>query len=257
MALKRPTITQQDMQNLLMTCYQKAVCGIPRVSPPIEVVTREYKEKYKGDVKAATNAFIRNQIIKCTTSGFLSGLGGAITLPVTIPANMASVIYMQLRMIAGIADLAGLDENSDQVRTLTYACLAGLSLGEVAKKIGVAAGKKITMNMINKIPSKVLAAINRKVGFKMVAKFGEEGVVSLGKLLPIIGGAIGGGFDAMETKIIAKRAVQMFFDGDFSMENQEEDIIDLDFQEIPDEPEEGEEEPMTEGGIIGKVTYGK
>ena len=36
--------------------------------------------------------FISWQVAKCGTSGFLTGLGGLITLPVAIPANIASVL---------------------------------------------------------------------------------------------------------------------------------------------------------------------
>ena len=56
-----------------------------------------------GDLEAQVDALINNQIIKCGTSGFLTSLGGFITLPVALPANVASVIYMQMQMIAAIA----------------------------------------------------------------------------------------------------------------------------------------------------------
>ena len=60
------------------------------------------------DEKAAARKMLDNAIIKCTTSGFLTGFGGLITLPVTLPASVTSVIYVQIRMIASIAYLAGL-----------------------------------------------------------------------------------------------------------------------------------------------------
>ena len=36
---------------------------------------------------------MQNQIKKCTVSGFVTGLGGILTIPVTVPANIASVLY--------------------------------------------------------------------------------------------------------------------------------------------------------------------
>ncbi len=56
------------------------------------------------------------QILKCTTSGFLTSLDGAITMPVAIPANVASVLYVQMRMIAATVYMMGYDLNSDQVQ---------------------------------------------------------------------------------------------------------------------------------------------
>ena len=40
-------------------------------------------------IEEAAKALIRGQLAKCSTSGFLAGLGGLITLPVAIPANIS------------------------------------------------------------------------------------------------------------------------------------------------------------------------
>ena len=37
---------------------------------------------------------INNQILKYTTSGFISGFGGLIVLPITLPANVSSISYV-------------------------------------------------------------------------------------------------------------------------------------------------------------------
>lgn len=52
------------------------------------------------DSKLASQKLISNQILKCSSSGFLTGLGGVITLPFPLPANLMGVIYVQMRMIA-------------------------------------------------------------------------------------------------------------------------------------------------------------
>ena len=57
--------------------------------------------------------------------------------------------------------------------------------------------------------------INQKVGFRFVTKFGEKGVINLGKLVPGVGAVIGGGLDYVETKVIAKRAYDWFIEGEF------------------------------------------
>ena len=57
-----------------------------------------------------------------------------------------------------------------------YACLAGIGVGEVVKKAGIAAGNKAALAMLKKIPGKVLTKINQKVGFRVVTKFEEKGI---------------------------------------------------------------------------------
>lgn len=62
----------------------------------------------------------------------------------------------------------------------------------------------------SKKPGEALKAINQKVGFRLLTKFGETGAINLGKAVPVVGGVIGGGFDFATTKIIADNAYKMF-----------------------------------------------
>ena len=158
---------------------------------------------------------MKNQILKCTTSGFVTGIGGIITLPFTPPANISSVLYIQIRMIACTAYMAGYNIQSDQVKTFVYACLAGVSVSNILKEIGVKAGEKVAINIIKKIPGKVLIEINKKVGFRLVTKFGQKGLVNFSKMVPFVGAAIGGSLDLVETKVISSRAYSWFFDENF------------------------------------------
>lgn len=137
-------------------------------------------------------------------------------MPVTIPANITSVLYVQMRMIACAAYMAGYNLDSDATQTLVYACLAGVSLNSFIKRFGVELGKKLTMSMIKKIPGKALTKINQKVGFRLLTKFGSKGLVNLGKMVPGVGGIIGGGMDLVETRIIADRAYNWYFLSDFN-----------------------------------------
>ena len=209
-------ISQEEIMQLLDKLYDQSVQGIAKVSPPIEELANNYLEKDKN-IETAAKKFIKYQIAKCTTSGFVSGLGGLITLPVAIPANVGSVMYVQMRMIACLAYMGGYDTDSDQVQTLVYACLAGISLDQVLKNVGIQFGTKVTMSLVRKIPGTVLTKINQKVGFRFLTKFGTKGLINIGKAVPIVGGVISGGFDFAETKLIANRAYKMFIENNFDV----------------------------------------
>ena len=230
---KEVVLKQEDVMKLLDKLYEKSVCGIPAVSKPIEELAQEYLEKADG-VENAAKSFNKYQIAKCTTSGFLTSFGGVLTLPVTIPANIGSVLYVQMRMIACLAHMGGYDVKCDQVQTLVYACLAGISVDQIIKRAGIKFGEKFGEAMVKKIPGKALTAINKKVGFRFVTKFGQKGIVNIGKMIPVIGGVIGGGFDFVETKVIAKRAYKMFIEGDFSAscDTENEEFCEADFEEV-------------------------
>ena len=227
---KKPLISQEDIMKMLDTCYSKAIDGIPMVSPSIEDLANEYLQKYPTKEKAV-KAMIKNQIIKCSTSGFITGFGGFITMPVTIPANLSSVIYVQMRMIACCAYISGHKLDSDQTQTFVYACLAGVSVNAIVKQAGIRFGIKFAQTMVNKIPGKVLTKINQKVGFRFITKAGTKGIVNLGKVIPLVGSVVGAGLDFAETKIIANRAYKWFIEGDFSTK-EDDDIIDVDYSEV-------------------------
>lgn len=58
------------------------------------------------------------------------------------------------------------------------------------------------------------------MGFRLLTKFGEKGLINLGKLVPGVGAVIGGSLDLIETKSIGKQAYQWFFQGDFSAKKE-------------------------------------
>lgn len=212
---KSKMIKQEDVMNLLDSCYEKCLNGVSMVSPSVEDMANDYLNKYPTKEEAC-KAMLNNQIVKCTTSGFVTGFGGFIVMPIDIPANISSVIYVQMRMIACTAYMAGYELNSDQTQTFVYACLAGVALNNALKQAGIKVGIKLANGVIKKIPGKVLTKINQKVGFRFITKFGTTGVVNLGKMIPGVGAIVGGGFDLAETKIIAKRAYKWFWQGNFA-----------------------------------------
>jgi len=224
-------IDEKQMLTVLDELYGKALNGIPKVSKPVVVLADEYLEKSDSKEKAV-KSMINYQIVKCGTSGFFTGLGGLITLPVAIPANISSVLYVQLRMIAAIAYMGGFEINSDQVQTMAYACLTGSAIADVMKQTGIKVGEKIAVATIDKIPGKVLTSINQKVGFRLVTKFGTKGAVNIVKLVPIAGGLIGGAIDIGSTKIIANNAYKLFIkkcvpSGKEKIDEDIEDVWDI------------------------------
>lgn len=201
-------ITQEQMMEILQKCYDGAMKGVPG-SKPCEDVAREYLAKYNNP-QIAAQKMIDAQIAKCTTSGFLTSLGGLITLPVTVPVNVGSVLYMQMRMIGAIAVMGGYDLHDDEVQTLVYLCLVKSSIIDVCKSTGVKVANKVTINLLKKLPGTVLTKINQKVGFRLLTKFGEKGIINIAKVVPVVGGIVGGAIDLVETKSIAGKAYKTF-----------------------------------------------
>lgn len=206
--MSKNTITQSKMMEVLDWSYEKAVNGLPGMETAQELGDN-YLNRYDS-TNEAIDKFIKWQQAKCATSGFLTGLGGIITLPVAIPANISSVIYIQVRMVAAIAHMRGFDLQDDQVRTLVYVALTGQAAADILKQAGIKLGTKMSTVLIRRIPFEVIKQINKAVGFRLVTKFGQTGVINLGKGIPLVGGIIGGTVDAVGTSAIGKTAKRVF-----------------------------------------------
>jgi hypothetical protein len=202
---------EREMMNLLDVCYDKALQGVLPGEKSIEELAEDYLAKTISREKAI-DKLIGYQTVLCGTNGFITGLGGLLVLPVAISANVAGVIYVQLRMIAAIAHINGYDIYSDQVRTIAYTCLTGSSAANVLKNTGIKIGEKVAINAIKKIPVEVLVKINQQVGFRLVTKFGQKGLVNFGKMIPLVGGVVGGAFDTGMTLTIGNIAKKVFLE---------------------------------------------
>lgn len=192
----------------LDTIYEKCLSGLP-TSESIYTLSEDYLNK-SNSVNEAIDKLIKNQCLKTGATGFVTGLGGVMTLPVSIPADLASSVYVEMRMASCIAYMRGYDVLSDQVKTMVYLTLCGDSATKVLKDIGIEVSMKSAKVFASKISGKLLQEINKKVGFRLFTKAGTKGVINIGKAIPLIGGFVGGGFNIISTKAIGEVAKKYF-----------------------------------------------
>lgn len=201
-------LTPENMSKALDTCYEQAIHGIPG-SKDCRDLAQYYLNKYDTKERAA-KALIKAQLAKCSADGFVTGFGGFAEMLVALPVNVTSVLYIQLRMIAALAVIGGYDPFNDETQTIAYLCLINETVGNFVKQFGVKTANKLAKGVLDKIPGKALIAINKKIGFRLVTKYGEKGTVNLIKLVPVAGAFAGAGIDFADTKIIADRAYKTF-----------------------------------------------
>lgn len=202
------TLTESKVGKLLDWAYEKSINGLPGTDTAYDLA-QNYLLKY-GSIDKAINKLIHWQNTKSATAGFLTGLGGLITLPVAIPADVASVTYVQIRMVAAIAIMRNYDIKDDQVKTFVFLALTGNSVSDILKNLGIKTATQLGKQAIKKVPIEIIKAINKAVGFRLITKFGEKGIVNLGKAVPLLGGVVGGTMDGVSTNIIGKTAKKIF-----------------------------------------------
>ena len=202
------SLSQEIILKSLDWAYSKAINGVPGLDSAQDIAN-DFSQR-EGTLIDKVNSLIRWQNTKAGTSGFVTGLGGLLTLPVTLPVNITSVMYVQIRMVTAIAIMGGYNVKDDRIRTLVYSCIAANSIAEVAKDFGLSLSNKLLIKAIKKIPTEVIKRINQAIGFQLLTKFGQKGVINLGKTIPFIGGIINAAFDVVATNTIGNIARDTF-----------------------------------------------
>jgi hypothetical protein len=197
------------IQTTLDWIVESGVNGLFGVFPSAEKVAADHL-KGTENVEDAINSIIAWSTAYSAGSGFVTGLGGIATLPITLPVGMVASYAVGANAAAAIAYLRGYDLQSEQVKTFILMSLLGDAAIEVLEQAGIKIGTKVLQNLIKQIPGKVLMEINKKVGFKLITKAGEKGAVNLMKCVPLIGGVIGGTFDGMFTNACGHAAKAVF-----------------------------------------------
>jgi len=190
--------------------YDKAIHGVIGLDSAAELAESYMKDGNNREQQA--NNLIRWQNTKVGTSGFITGLGGFLTLPITLPTNITTVTYIQIRMIAAIAHMGGHDIKDDRIRALVYICLTGNKAKEFFTDIGVFAGGSLRANKAKNINEQTISLINKHVGFSLLTTCGEKGMINLTKIFPFICGVIGATFDILSTNVIGTIAKHTFLE---------------------------------------------
>lgn len=59
---KKTTLSQEDIMKILDSCYEKCLNGIPKVSPNVGDMAKEYLQKYKTS-EIACKAMLKPNVI--------------------------------------------------------------------------------------------------------------------------------------------------------------------------------------------------
>lgn len=211
-------IAPGQTERFLTRVLDRAIAGAGPFDSAREVAA-EVLEDEGGDVDRAVKHLIDSQARLAGAQGFLTNIGGLVTAAVTIPANVAGLIMVQLRLHAAIAHLYGLDLDDEGVRSALLVTLLGskqtdklvragdlpgnarwLAKGGATGQTGQTgqtghAGRKAGDGppVADRVTAEVAATLVAMLGGKQLAG-------TVGKRIPLLGGVIGGVTDARATR---------------------------------------------------------
>lgn len=163
-----------------------------------------------GDREEAVKAIISSHVRLAGAQGFLTSLGGVITTAATIPANIAGLALVECHMVAAIAHLRGYNLADNRTRNAVLACMVGEEgLKHLIKQGKLSAGPRSLAEAEFPDPE-TDEAIGRIVAAELIAQVGGKGVVtSVGRRIPVLGGAVGMTADAFRTWRIGRFAANV------------------------------------------------
>ena len=193
--------------------YPRAIDGLPALGTPAEFAAR-FKDD-PGSLRERGEQLVLAHIALSSATGFASGLGGWLTLPITLPANIGGVALLQMHMAASVARLAGKDPADELVRSQVFECLIGASPDPSSGPVRDA--EQETFDRVGlKLAEKGLnAAISVATG---AVRWGARKAVTtaarrrLLRGVPLVGGFIGALSDGYTTRQVARNALDTFLD---------------------------------------------
>ncbi|EDH5631391.1 hypothetical protein CB172_13215 [Salmonella enterica subsp. enterica serovar Claibornei] len=181
--------------------YDKAVCGIAGIESA-ETLAKRYLSDAKGDVTLAARNLIHWESIKAGSSGFLSGIGGVVALPVTLPLNVTSVLFIQTRLVAALACLGQHRLSDERIRALAGLCLCGNAAKALLQDLTLQAANTWSAAVAQQVTEKTLALVATRAG--------QVSAENLVRLIPLAGGIVSGAVDIASTRTIGRIASTTF-----------------------------------------------
>lgn len=179
--------------------------------PGAREVARRHLERSR-DVEQAVHDVLEQHLRLAGVQGFVTNLGGITTLPITLPANLAGLALLTVRMAASVAHLRGYDVAEPRVRLAALLAVLGESDVNRAVRSGVLPGTareiaegrhELTPELVDRATALVGEALVTRVGGKRVA-------LSVARRVPIVGGGVSAAFDAVTTYQAGRYAKDTF-----------------------------------------------
>ena len=170
----------------------------------------DVKRAERPDAENAVDAVVQAHLKLAAAGGFVTGLGGFITLPVALPVNVVEFYVVATRMVAAIASLRGYDIKQPEIRSAVLLTLVGADADDLLKKAGVMSTGRLSNLAAQRLPGPALMVVNKAVGFRLLSTAGKKTLARFGKGVPVIGGVVGAGLDTYLLKRIAHHARHEF-----------------------------------------------
>lgn len=193
----------------------QALAGAGPLPPAVDAAEKQLAEQ-GGRRDKAVGEVIENHLALAAVGGFVTNLGGVVTMSVLTPTNIAELALLQSRMVAGIAHLHGHDVDAAHVRIAILATLLGehqvrslLAQGTLPAAPGPLAAGEVTGTEAD--TTRLNDTIARAVATELLSRVAGKRLTTLvARRVPLLGGGVGAGSDAWGTWRLGRYADREF-----------------------------------------------
>lgn len=185
--------------NVVHRALDRAIHGAGPLEGAAGAAAKQLEEQ-DGDVDKAVHEIIENHVRLAGAQGFVTNIGGLVTMAVTVPTNIAGLALIECRMVAAIAHLRGYDLEDQRTRNAILAALLGEErvLALIRKKklpgtpMALATAPVHDPQLGHTLANEVASELVSKVAGKRIATV-------VGRRVPVVGGLVGAGTDGYAT----------------------------------------------------------
>jgi len=204
-------VMKESKSTILMNwILDQALAGVPPFAPASALAEDMRRRLPDASPHAHASKLILRESVKNFSTGFVTGLGGPVTLPLAVPSAILSSWLLQARLVAAIALLHGHDLKDPRIRSLVLWALFGDAVKEVLKSTGVPLTNRLTARFVIALPANVFMAVQRKLGLIFLERSTRWGMNNLLKIVPVAGGAVAGTLDAVVLRRVGNTANEWF-----------------------------------------------
>ncbi len=166
-------------------------------------------DEAEGDVEQAVQDTIAAHVKMAGVQGFVTNVGGLVTLAVSVPANVTGLGLLQCHLVATIAHLRGYDVDDPRVRNAVLACLLGSDSVKTLVRRGSLPAPPMGLATSPVHDPALGETIAKEVTTELLGRAtGRRAATMVGRRVPFLGGGIGAAADGWSTRSVGQYAAE-------------------------------------------------
>lgn len=188
----------------------RAIDGVGPLTPAVKVAEKALAAN-DGQVGKSVHDVVDHHTRFAGAQGFLTNIGGLVTMAVSLPANLTGLAVLQCRMVAAVAHLRGYDLTDPRTHNaILVAILGEETVADLVKQRTIPA-PPMALATAPVHDQTIDAAISSAVATHLVTRVaGRRMASTVGRRVPVVGGLVGLGADGYATWKIGNYADREF-----------------------------------------------